>query len=443
MSTRKFNRALRWMIALALSAFLLASSWHAAPPQQEDKMDSLDRGRVEVMFGLLQEALKKNYYDPTFHGVDMDARYKVYAERAKKSPTLGEAFRTIAAYLAVLDDSHTVFLPPQYAFHFEYGYRMQMVGDQCLITEVRSGSDASEKLHAGDRVLSLDGYAVNRKDYWQLEYYLSALAPKPISNFALRAPSGTERRELVKTAFSQIQRVTHIIPGESQDEYEKWQHRMKGRFAEMGEALVWKMQFFLPDEREIDRLIGLARKHSVLLLDLRGNGGGAMPTLRYLVSNLFDHEVHIGTNVTRKGKSPLNVKTSGKGIFAGKLIVLVDAQSASAAEVLARVVQLEHRGTLIGDRSEGSVMEAGIYPFQVGLGLPIGFAAEITIADLIMSDGKSLEKIGVTPDVLALPTAADLAAGRDPVLAKAAELAGIKLDPASAGKMFPFEWPPD
>jgi hypothetical protein len=58
------------------------------------------------------------------------------------------------------------------------------------------------------------------------------------------------------------------------------------------------------------------------------------------------------------------------------------------------------------------------------------------------ADGKSLEGKGVTPDVTVLPTGADLAAGLDPALAKAAELAGIKLDAAAAGKLFPFEWAP-
>jgi hypothetical protein len=47
----------------------------------------------------------------------------------------------------------------------------------------------------------------------------------------------------------------------------------------------------------------------------------------------------------------------------------------------------------------------------------------------------------VTPDEVALPTAADLANGRDPILARAAESLGMKISPADAGKLFPYERP--
>ena len=87
-------------------------------------------------------------------------------------------------------------------------------------------------------------------------------------------------------------------------------------------------------------------------------------------------------------------------------------------------------------------MEAKYYGEAPGADSHIFYGFSVTEANLIMSDGKSLEKVGVVPDELVLPSSADLAAGRDPVLARAAELAGVKLDPGEAGKMLPFEWLP-
>jgi hypothetical protein len=78
---------------------------------------------------------------------------------------------------------------------------------------------------------------------------------------------------------------------------------------------------------------------------------------------------------------------------------------------------------------------------EIGLDVVVFYGASITISDLIMSDGQSLEHRGVTPDDVRLPTAEDLAAARDTVLSYAASLVGVKVDPVEAGKLFPIVQP--
>ena len=123
----------------------------------------------------------------------------------------------------------------------------------------------------------------------------------------------------------------------------------------------------------------------------------------------------------------------------GGFAVLMDSESASASELLARIIQLEKRGFIVGDRSSGRVMEAKLYPHEVSLGSPISYAVEVTEADLLMADGKSLEHVGVEPDILVLPTDQDLANKRDPALANAASLVGVHLTPEEAGTILPYE----
>jgi carboxyl-terminal processing protease len=155
-----------------------------------------------------------------------------------------------------------------------------------------------------------------------------------------------------------------------------------------------------------------------------------------LLAGVFDREIKIGDRVSRDEHKAMVARKHGQ-CFDGRLLVLVDSGSASDSELFARVVQIEKRGVVLGDLSAGMVMEAQFYSYDTGVG------AEITDADLIMTDGKSLEHVGVTPDEVVLPTVADLAEGRDPVLARAAETLGVQLSAEAAGKMFPYEWPPE
>jgi C-terminal processing protease CtpA/Prc len=319
------------------------------------------------------------------------------------------------------------------------------VGDACFITQIRPDTDAATKLHVGDQVVLLDGFSVNREDFHDVQYFLKILTPRAAEQLELRSPAGEQRRVLVNseikasTLISDI--TTHTDYWNTVRRYEDESHATRSRMVQYEDTAFWKLQYFNLDLDEVRRNINIARKHKALILDLRGNPGGAIESLKLMVSGLFDHDVKLYDRADRKESKPVIAKHSGKP-YQGKLIVLVDAASGSCAEMLARIVQIEHRGTVIGDNTAGTVMESNIYRETQGDRTKIYYGFSVTVANLIMSDGKSLENTGVVPDEVLLPTGADLAAGRDPVLARAAEVAGIKLDTIAAGKMFPYEWAP-
>jgi C-terminal processing protease CtpA/Prc len=146
--------------------------------------------------------------------------------------------------------------------------------------------------------------------------------------------------------------------------------------------------------------------------------------------------VVIGRIQRRREVRVLDTRPGGRPVE-GRLYVLIDSRSASAAEVFARVVQREGRGMVLGDLSAGLVMRGRVFPLSIGADIRIFYGLSITDADLIMADGTRLERRGVRPDSLILPSAAELAAGADPVLAAALSLAGHETDPASAGAVLP------
>lgn len=444
----KLTSARRKLVA----AIFLTSITFVIPVHSQPGPSTLDRDRGHVMLNVIKEDLKKNYYDPAYHGMDVDARFKAADEKIKQATSLGQIFGIIAQALLELNDSHTFFVPPGRSYRTEYGWQMQIIGDKCYVVAVQPGSDAEAKgLKEGDEVYSVGGYAPTRETIWKLQYMFRTLRPQPGMRLVIIKPDGKEQQVDVMAKVHQGKRVMDLTGGgggadlwdlvrESENENRLHRHR----YAEKGEDLfIWKMPEFDMPKEKVDDFVGKFRKRKGLILDLRGNHGGYEETLLRLVGNVFDHDVKVGELKRRKETKASIAKTRGENIFSGKLVVLIDSESGSAAELFARVVQLEKRGIVVGDRSAGAVMRAKAYDHELGVDTIVPYGVSITDADIVMSDGKSLESVGVTPDEIRLPTAADLAARRDPVLAYAASLFGVIISPEQAGELFPLEWHKD
>lgn len=440
------RRRARKLAALALAAATGLPALVAARPAAAQTLDNYDRGRGKAMLAVIKKDIQKNYYDPKYHGMDVEAHFAAAEAKIDQATTFGQVFAVIAQTLLDLDDSHTFFLPPERAMSVEYGWRMDMIGDKCFVTAVKPGSDAEAKgLKPGDRIYAVEGFKPTRATLWKMDYFFNALRPQASLRVLAQSPSATAARELVLDGRTKATKriidvnndtdVAAILRGlDENDVHERWVTFASSLF-------VWKMPGFYASEQDIDRIVDKARGSETLVIDLRGNGGGSETTLLRLVGNLFDRDVTVGTIKRRQETKPLVAKARNGKPYTGKVIVLIDGKSGSASELFARVVQLEKRGTVIGDRSAGAVMRSRHYGHEVGGGTVIPYGASVTDADIVMTDGASLEHVGVTPDELLLPKAEDMAAGRDPVLVRAAALAGVELDPVKAGALFPVEWP--
>lgn len=307
------------------------------------------------------------------------------------------------------------------------------IGGEPLVTSVDSGSGAAQRgLTPGDRVISLNRHQPTRENLWQILHYYRVVRPQAQQRVVVRKPDGSvvtldiqskvERRQVIQA----IDAVSEFI-----DELER---TSDADHPVAPGILVWRMTEFR-DADAISPFIGRARKAGALIIDLRNNGGGMVDGLKALIGWLFDREVPIMTMIGRKGEERVIAKPKGKP-FSGRLVALVDSRSASASEILARLMQIEKRGTVIGDRSAGAVMAGKQFGHSFGIGNVTFYSSSVTVSDVRMSDGASLEHVGVTPDEILLPTSADLAAGRDPVLARAVTLLGGSMTPEQAGKLF-------
>ncbi len=404
-----------------------------------------DRERALGILDAISKGIQNLYYDPKMKGLDWNAVVSNAKVKIAESNSLNEALTQIAVAVDTLHDSHTVFEPPTRPYHLDFGFDYQTIWSLCFVTRVRPGSDAEAKgLKPGAQVLKINGTAPNRQNLRSIEYLDYVLNPRPEMNLEVQFPSGENQKMDIK---AQMALSTDIVyrPGAGVRydvirQNQNVERRMRMQYVQIGDVVILKFPWFFYDADDFYILSGKIRKGKALIVDLRGNPGGAVDTLKYFIGMFFDHDVKLYDKVERKKTSPEIAKRERPIYFPGKVTVLVDSGSASAAEIFARVIQLEKRGTVIGDRTSGSVMEATSFYFASS---GVDYGAEVTFADLIMTDGKSLEHNGVNPDEVALPQPDDLRSGRDPVLAHAAQELGVTLSSEAAGKLFPYEWPKD
>jgi len=155
-----------------------------------------------------------------------------------------------------------------------------------------------------------------------------------------------------------------------------------------------------------------------LVLDLRGNGGGLL-TEAVLTSSLF---VEDGVIVSTEGRTTgtETFEAEGDALPEHPTVVLINGDTASAAEILAAALSDAGLAEIVGERSFGKGT------FQQVIPLENGGALDLTIGEYLTRNGDSLANVGIEPEEPArdLPATREDEALRAALAALAPELRG-------------------
>jgi carboxyl-terminal processing protease len=317
-----------------------------------------------------------------------------------------EIYGAISGLTASFGDPYTVFFPPSDAAIFQSdidgsfgGVGMEIddnaQGQLVVVSPLKGTPAAAAGIESGDLILAIGTTTTD------------GLSPDDATSL-IRGPVGSTvvltimRQGDSKPLTIPVVRATINIPIIDTD-------------AESNGVFVISLYSFSQNSADLFRTAlrqFLQSGDQKLLLDLRGNPGG------YLESavDIASYFLPVGDTIVTEdfeGKQPNIVHQSyGYNIFADdpgfKMAILVDQGSASAAEILSGALQQHGVAKLVGTRTfgKGSVQEL--------MDLGGGAELKVTVARWLTPNGTSISVKGLTPDIEATTTAADVAAGTDP-----------------------------
>lgn len=245
-----------------------------------------------------------------------------------------------------------------------------------VIDRVFAGSPAQNAgLKAGDVILKVDGHSTASMSPGAA---LKMIRGRSGTHVTLDVKTGSSQRTvtLTRRAISLPTVYSRMLPN----------HVAYLDIEEFGQNTGAQTQ------TQFNRL--LAQHPRGLVLDLRDNPGGEV-VQALKVANLF---VPKGPVVTLKYKNPkkdVTYRSQGPGTRL-PIVVLVNGETASAAEILSAAIQERQGGQLVGTRTYGKGIVQQVIPLSGGASL------KLTVARYYTPDGQYIEHVGLKPNVKAV-----------------------------------------
>jgi carboxyl-terminal processing protease len=334
-------------------------------------------GTPKADFGLAQEA--------------WDILYREYVDRGSLDPVALEQGAVRGMVEAVGDTGHTVYLSPDEAQTRNLDLSGQFVGIGVVVDErdgyvevlrVLPDSPALRGgVAAGDRIVAVDGKTVVGQTVDEVARVIRGPAGTQV-RVTVQAPGGAERELTMTRQQLDLPLASWaMVPGSTT-------------------AMVRLESFAVGSADALVSALKEARAAGAteILFDLRGNGGGYTDQAISVASQFLKSGL-VYRAVDKDGKEyTYDVKPGGVATDL-PLVVLVDGQTASSAEIVAGALQDAGRAKLVGDRTSGTGTVLGSWSLSDGSQVYVGIQRWLT------PDGSSIWKEGITPDqAVSLPS---------------------------------------
>ena len=254
-----------------------------------------------------------------------------------------------------------------------------------VITPIDNTPASKAGLKAGDYIVKIDGVQVQGKSLMDAVDLMRGLVGSSIEI--------TVRRRGVKKAL--IFNITReIIQVQS----------VKSELIDNNIGYIRLTSFNENSSDQIKEKVKKLNKNKNLkgyILDLRNNPGGLL-SQAIKISDFFLENGEIVSTKSRQASENRKWFAKKGDLTSGKtLIILINYGSASASEIVAGALKDHKRAILVGENSYGKGSVQSIIP------LKNRGAIRLTIAKYYLPSGKSISKVGVTPDIEVVESSED------------------------------------
>jgi C-terminal processing protease CtpA/Prc len=386
----------------------------------------VERGQMKAILRQVSSEMQKKFYDPGMKGLDWKALTAEAEQKINNAKSVSEMLTAIHMLVMKLDDSHTAFIPPGRNVKYKFGFNAKPFGDEVRVYSLkRKGAAEKAGLQIGDHIIAVNKFKPTRSNYDDMIFFYRAIRNAPALDLTIQRGEAAPF-DLRVEAERKVE--AHQLDVERQGDLTAW-------LVEEDERVIWhtltfdggigyaQMRSFTWQGADfMSAVIDQSNPKKAIILDFRSNGGGLEETMKQFAGLFETEEKPLAEKIGRKKTEKVMIKPR-RSHYTQPLFILIDSGTGSAAEVVARYLQLTKRAVLVGDHTAGAVTAAMMVEQEMGTDSIIPYATYIGMFKIVMPDGNVLEKVGVTPDVECIPVQKDVAEENDVCLAQTVQLA--------------------